>query len=614
MSVTLINRCRKGLERLSGFARARSGAVALQFAVLALPMAVLAFGLIDVNRANMAHRILQDSLDAAALIVAKSDADTDSEAQAIGEPALKSQIKWSREGKLKNVIFKFGGSDGTTVIAEASMSIDTVVADLWLKGDMIIDAHSEVVRTAYDLEVSLILDVTGSMVGSKVADLKVAAADLVNLVVRDVQTPYYSKVAIVPYSMAVNLGGSAATARGAIQPAKTITGASWSTGTSKTVTGATKANPVVITSSAHGFANGDRIYISGASGMTQLNSKVYTVAGTTANTFQLSGVNGSSYSTFSTSSGSKITKCQATNCEVVVTSAGHAFAANQVIYITGVSGMTNLNNLAWTVTNPTANTFTLSGSVGPTFSSYSSSGSAYCTTTGCEYYRFFNTSGTAKIHRISTCVTERTGAQAYTDTAPGTAPLGYNYPSTSNPCLTNTVTPLTATKSTLTTAITALAAGGSTGGHVGVAWGWYTLSPNFSSIFSGSSQPAAYSDRDVMKVAILMTDGEYNTSYCNGVIAKSSTSGSGSTSDQINCDAPNGHAFDQARALCAKMKEAGVVIYTVGFQVVSDQRAQDLVNQCATDAGHVYLPATGTALKDAFRRIGQDLSNLRISK
>lgn len=37
------------------------------------------------------------------------------------------------------------------------------------------------------------------------------------------------------------------------------------------------------------------------------------------------------------------------------------------------------------------------------------------------------------------------------------------------------------------------------------------------------------------------------------------------------------------------------------------------MTECATDAQHVYLPSTGTALKDAFRAIGQDISRLRIS-
>lgn len=53
------------------------------------------------------------------------------------------------------------------------------------------------------------------------------------------------------------------------------------------ITGATAANPVVITSTAHGLTNGDKIFISGVAGMTEINEIQYLVAGVTANTFQL---------------------------------------------------------------------------------------------------------------------------------------------------------------------------------------------------------------------------------------------------------------------------------------------------------------------------------------
>lgn len=64
------------------------------------------------------------------------------------------------------------------------------------------------------------------------------------------------------------------------------------------ITGATQANPCVITSTAHGLSNGDKVYISGVGGMTQLNGNVCTVAGAAANTFQLSGVNSSAYGAY----------------------------------------------------------------------------------------------------------------------------------------------------------------------------------------------------------------------------------------------------------------------------------------------------------------------------
>ena len=55
----------------------------------------------------------------------------------------------------------------------------------------------------------------------------------------------------------------------------------------KTITNATQADPVVITSTAHGYNNGDEVLITGVSGMTELNGKRYLVANKTTNTFEL---------------------------------------------------------------------------------------------------------------------------------------------------------------------------------------------------------------------------------------------------------------------------------------------------------------------------------------
>jgi len=64
------------------------------------------------------------------------------------------------------------------------------------------------------------------------------------------------------------------------------------------ITAATKANPVVITLGAHGFANGDRVRIVGAGGMTEINDKNFTVANRTENTFELQGIDGTGYTTY----------------------------------------------------------------------------------------------------------------------------------------------------------------------------------------------------------------------------------------------------------------------------------------------------------------------------
>ena len=72
----------------------------------------------------------------------------------------------------------------------------------------------------------------------------------------------------------------------------------------KTITGITQANPAVVTSSSHGYSNGDEVLISSVSGMTEVNGKRFLVAGVTTNTFQLTdkdgtNINSTSYTAYS---------------------------------------------------------------------------------------------------------------------------------------------------------------------------------------------------------------------------------------------------------------------------------------------------------------------------
>jgi hypothetical protein len=59
-----------------------------------------------------------------------------------------------------------------------------------------------------------------------------------------------------------------------------------------TISGATQANPVVVTATGHSYDNGDEISITGVAGMTELNNKRYLVANKTTNTFQITNVDG----------------------------------------------------------------------------------------------------------------------------------------------------------------------------------------------------------------------------------------------------------------------------------------------------------------------------------
>jgi hypothetical protein len=75
---------------------------------------------------------------------------------------------------------------------------------------------------------------------------------------------------------------------------------------SKTITAVTKANPAVASCTAHGYSNGDIVYIE-AQGMRQINERAFRVAGVTTDSFQLEGIDSSSFDTFTSGTAAKAT-------------------------------------------------------------------------------------------------------------------------------------------------------------------------------------------------------------------------------------------------------------------------------------------------------------------
>ena len=119
------------------------------------------------------------------------------------------------------------------------------------------------------------------------------------------------------------------------------------------ITGATKANPVVITAASHGFSNGDRVIITSVSGMTQLNNREFTVANQTTNTFQLSGIDGTGFDAY-TSGGTvaKIVEVATTYSVTEIFEINYAQSAD-VIY------MAHKDHAPAKLTRTTATSFTL---------------------------------------------------------------------------------------------------------------------------------------------------------------------------------------------------------------------------------------------------------------
>ena len=613
---------------LEDFRADQRGAFMAMFAIMALVLVALSGAVVDFVSVEQVRTRAQVALDSAALALQPK----------IFEVGATTTIKTSAQNLLVERL-----ADATITATVDSATVDT--KDGWVKlqatlsvpmyfvrlvgvPDMTVKVVSQATRGSQDVEVAVALDITGSMAGTKITDLISAANSLVDIVVKDQQTPTYTKMALVPYSMGVNVGSRAASIRGPVtRPA--ITGAAWLSTAVATITRITASNPAkVTTSAAHGFVTGNTVFVTGLTGSNLYsangNYKYLPVTKTTDTEFAITGVDSSAVGSNYTGSGSA-RKCITDSCEIVVTSPSHGLIDGETITISGVQGLTQINDKTWVIGKLSDDAFALKGTDARTntYGNYTSGGLADCYRYGCQYYYFTNQDGGANLHVVSTCVTERVGANQYTDAAPTTTYVGKNYPSTSNPCISSEIVPLSDNKTTLHNSINALKAGGSTAGQIGLAWAWYMVSPNFSYLWPTASRPAAYGTRNLLKVVILMTDGEFNTSYYNGVISKDSLNGSGANNTHINHDASNGGAYTQATAQCAAMKKGGdgvsgtnddIVVYTVGFDIADQQNAKTLMSGCATDSTHAYLANTGTDLKEAFKKIGENITSLRLSQ
>ncbi|MBA2125550.1 VWA domain-containing protein [Hyphomicrobium methylovorum] len=212
-------------------------------------------------------------------------------------------------------------------------------------------------------------------------------------------------------------------------------------------------------------------------------------------------------------------------------------------------------------------------------------------------------------YKPSPCVAERPG-KIYTDAKPASGNYILREFTDDGNCVvasTATVMPMTNDKTELKNRISSLAAKGATAGHVGTAWTYYMLAPNWADKMPAISKPTAYKTANTQKIAILMTDGEFNSEHDSKGVTTTET-GAGSS---VNATSSS----EQAKAICKEMKKNdNIEIYTVGFQLGGNSTAIDTLSNCATDASHFYQSSTGDALKAAFRDIALKISTLYLSQ
>lgn len=492
--------------------RALAGGVLSNQSGAALPLIGLGFfallcatGMaVDMSRMQSARAKLGNALDAAGL-AAGTKAHSGNLRNVVGNYL---RVNYP-DGYLDSRIIDYdvqANADNTILTLQATAEVDMVFMQIFGFGTRVISAEAEITRENRGVEMVMVLDVTGSMYGSKISDLRTAATDMVNILFGSEEEMENLWVGIVPYSTTVNVG-----------PDKT----DW-------------------------LRNYD---------LSRYPSK---------------------YPNW------------ATKWKGCVEERGQW---------PDTSGLDLTDDIPYTGNKATAT-------------------AAQLATTFPMYFWDDASDNDWLDNRGNVSLNQNAG---YSDNDARGPNVGCG----------NEVTPFTNEKSTVQAGVNALTPWrrGGTMSSIGMGWAWRMISPKWRGMWGHGdpSLPLDYNTPLMSKAVIVMTDG-VNEVFSTGDLPKGAGSdytGYRRISEQrmgagINTKAEGIQAVnDKFLALCAAMKEEGILIYTVTFQLnnsTSANNARALFRDCATHPDYYFDSPDGATLRQAFRTIGDSLANLMISR
>uniref|UniRef100_B0T385 Flp pilus assembly protein TadG n=1 Tax=Caulobacter sp. (strain K31) TaxID=366602 RepID=B0T385_CAUSK len=540
------------------------GAIAVQFALLLIPIAVLTFGLIDISRASVQKRQLQDALDAATLMAARSTATTNADLDTIGDAALATEMAGL------GVTFGPGNSsfvlgDNNTVVGTIqNVVIKPIISNLWSSTNTPVSATATVMRSINHLEVALVLDNTGSMAsslgsgGSKITALITASKSLVDVLSAAAARATEAdavKISVVPFSMTVNIGSTYQTQT------------SWLTGTQPAAYGvdnfATSQNRFTLLSNL-GLTWGGCVESRPAPFDVTDDAPNPAIGASMFVPFFAPDEPDDNTVNISASSSTKYRDARRYSTSYPITNT----------YLTDTVTPTGTATNAWSTRSTVVAKYATSNKA--TLLSLAKTGTAYGPNAGC---------GMTSLMRLT-----NVKAKADRDTVKGK--------------------------------LDQMIASGNTNVAMGLIWGWHTLSKN--APFADGVDPATTVGKRTTKVIVLLTDGDNtNDTYNNpnasiytgygyitqGRLLNASNSPLGATSTATN----RRDAIDsrEARA-CTNAKAAGVQIYAIGVGVSSHSRG--ILQDCASKPEMYYDVTDAAQLASVFNTIAGSIQNLRITK
>jgi Flp pilus assembly protein TadG len=578
--------------------QAEEGGVLLVVALAAMAVIGATGVAVDIGRGQMVQAKLQNSVDAAGL-AAGSTLNT-SDLTAVATKYIALNFAQGNLGATLGTVTSSLSQDKQVLTVNASATLPTTLMKIFGNNSMTVNATTEVTRASMGMEVSLVLDITGSMwTSNNYIKQREAAAAMINVLYGDRETVPNLWVSVVPYVTSVNISSQS-------KATQWLTNYDLSRYPAGYPAGAVKwkgcveerATPLDVSDDAPVAGTG------AAEVATRWNMFFWSSTGPATQ-----NVN---------------------------------FASNPVNNQT-----LSINGVTWTFVTgaPTTNQTRIGANLNTTLTSLATDlmaarvsnpallGANYVNSGGTRL-AITNVGDNTWLNTLTNVVTINEAVNYQNSGASGG--LGPNI-SCGDPVL-----PLTASKTTVLNKINSLHPWrkGGTMSNVGLAWGWRMISPKWRGLWDADlvggqvKLPMDYNTPLMQKVLIIETDGINNffksasttPPYSDySAMLRLNTTANGGRADINTTSNATGIAALNAKttALCNAIKAQGVLIYTVTFGLgnsADENTARNLFRNCATDPSYYFdvdsgVPgATQVDLTTAFKTIGDSLANLRISK
>lgn len=638
----ILARARASAARLR---RDRRGSVAVFLGVALVPL-VAAIGIgVDSARGYLVRSRLSQSLDSAALAGGRVMFETYRDDDV--KMYFKSNFPNGYLGATVGEPIITSNADNEILTVKATATLPATFMRIFGKSSISVTASAQITRTNRGMELALVLDNTGSMSSSgKMTALKTAAIDLLNILygpTHDTANNLY--VSLVPFVAMVNIGEQYS-AWTTPKPTDSVTNITMQRSTNKVNGSGTAGNPDTYAVCAtvpggHNFKDGILVDISGANATNSASYnrrvQIHTSSATwpnqniwnpacphAANRFWYIVDNGAGSAPGSTITGT-----------ITAQKPPEAFTAG--------TGYTQTNGKwkgcveARSIDDgPGAET---SPMVTPFYKAH------WASTNPLRWYdstHRLRSSCAAASNENDSC--DNDWLVGTIDEDGGAHDLGSYGP---NKGCAVPIMPLQPSKATAIAAINSMTPwyGGGTSIPAGLAWGWRVLSPNYTGLWGAPSLanlPGPYNQALIDKVVVLLSDGVnevvdhgapgcqdsgqtdtswYNANYGCSPPESDYTAYGRLTEGRMGGNAPYTMANattglnDKITAICNAMKaqDKNIIIYTIILQV-NDAAIQQVFQNCATKPEYFFVSPSAAELNGIFKKIANQLSNLRLSQ